>query len=69
MPFDLITQAKNGNADSTGSDTIIMQTWDFAGQDMYYSMAHVFLTTPAVYVLALDLAQWAGPWIGPPNDS
>ena len=27
-------------------DQVILQTWDFAGQEMFYSMAHVFITSP-----------------------
>ena len=27
-------------------DQVVLQTWDFAGQQMYYSMAHVFITAP-----------------------
>lgn len=25
---------------------MVLQTWDFAGQEMYYSMAHIFITAP-----------------------
>eukprot|EP00913_Durusdinium_trenchii_P015754 g14805.t1 len=25
---------------------------------MYYSMAHVFITAPGIYVLVVDLSQW-----------
>jgi len=34
-----------------------MQTWDLAGQEMYYNMAHLFLTELGLYLLVLDLSQ------------
>ena len=37
---------------------MVLQTWDFAGQEMYYSMAHIFITTPGIYVLVVDLSAW-----------
>ena len=39
-------------------DQVVLQTWDFAGQEMYYSMAHVFITAPGIYVLVVDLSAW-----------
>eukprot|EP00929_Paragymnodinium_shiwhaense_P076608 TRINITY_DN39408_c0_g1_i1.p1 TRINITY_DN39408_c0_g1~~TRINITY_DN39408_c0_g1_i1.p1 ORF type:complete len:1532 (+),score=293.07 TRINITY_DN39408_c0_g1_i1:66-4661(+) len=57
MPVDLIV---NAVSDGQGAqETVVMQTWDFAGQEMYYSMAHVFLTPHGIYVLAIDLSLWA----------
>mmetsp|Transcript_32811 Transcript_32811/g.75052 ORF Transcript_32811/g.75052 Transcript_32811/m.75052 type:complete len:1283 (+) Transcript_32811:60-3908(+) len=60
MPIDLLVQdAENPD------ETIVMQAWDFAGQEMYYSMVHVFLTSRAIYVLVLDLSKWATEVSGP----
>eukprot|EP00434_Breviolum_minutum_P033522 symbB.v1.2.029665.t1/scaffold3277.1/size59865/4 len=39
-------------------EKVVLQTWDFAGQEMYYNMAHVFLTSHGIYVLVLDLSAW-----------
>ncbi|CAK0879674.1 unnamed protein product [Prorocentrum cordatum] len=69
MPVDLMAQALCGAGEPHGAEQVVMQTWDFAGQDMYYGMAHVFLTSRGIYVLALDLSAWAGSWsqTGPPS--
>lgn len=61
MPVDLIVKALSGDAIDE-EQPIVMQTWDFAGQDLYYSMAHVFLTALGVYALCLDLSAWAKCW-------
>ncbi|OLP83221.1 hypothetical protein AK812_SmicGene36038, partial [Symbiodinium microadriaticum] len=42
MPVDLIIKAIS-NEDAPHQRDVIMQTWDFAGQQMYYNMAHVRL--------------------------
>jgi len=66
MPADLLVEALNLEnsdfADSGDQDPLVLQTWDFAGQEMYYAMAHIFLTSLGIYVLALDLSAWADPW-------
>ncbi|CAJ1423754.1 unnamed protein product [Effrenium voratum] len=61
MPLDLIARAISTGAESTCSavDKVVMQTWDFAGQQMYYNMAHVFMTAIGIYVLVLDLSAWS----------
>eukprot|EP00435_Cladocopium_sp_Y103_P037112 s328_g9.t1 len=52
----LIQRAISGEQRS--SEQVVVQTWDFAGQEMYYNMAHVFLTALGIYVLVLDLSAW-----------
>ena len=32
----------------TPPEKVVVQTWDFAGQEMYYNMAHVFGTPAAL---------------------
>jgi len=68
MPVDLITAVEPGTDESDPDNTIVMQAWDFAGQQMYYSMVHVFLTSRAIYVLVLDLSRWAMECSGPVSD-
>ena len=41
-----------------------MQTWDFAGQNEYYDMAHVFLTALGIYAFVLDLSVWVQSTVG-----
>mmetsp|Transcript_121670 Transcript_121670/g.234639 ORF Transcript_121670/g.234639 Transcript_121670/m.234639 type:complete len:1500 (-) Transcript_121670:43-4542(-) len=62
MPVDLVAQAVRGDKEEPGREPVVMETWDFAGQEMYYSMAHVFVTSLGIYALCLDLSQWATPW-------
>eukprot|EP00439_Symbiodinium_sp_Y106_P068235 s28_g11.t1 len=57
MPVDLIIKAIS-NEDEPHQRDVIMQTWDFAGQQMYYNMAHVFLTSFGIYALVLDISKW-----------
>jgi len=57
MPVDLIVRAVNEGPSRDARD-IVMQTWDFAGDDLYYNMAHVFLTPCGIYCLVLDLSAW-----------
>eukprot|EP00434_Breviolum_minutum_P006638 symbB.v1.2.005860.t1/scaffold335.1/size242651/11 len=57
MPMDLVAKAFNSTT-SEDPDQVVLQTWDFAGQEMYYSMAHVFITAPGIYVLVVDLSAW-----------
>ncbi|CAE8585121.1 unnamed protein product, partial [Polarella glacialis] len=59
MPVDLIAQAFSTDGETEAATPVVMQTWDFAGQEMYYNMAHVFLTALGLYVLVLDLSAWA----------
>ena len=33
----------NGTGIAVNGSQVVLQTWDFAGQEMYYNMAHVFL--------------------------
>lgn len=61
MPLDLIAWHLEGQAPEE-RQRVILQTWDFAGQEMYYSMAHVFLTPLGIYALCLDLSAWARHW-------
>ena len=55
MPIDLVAKALNQTSEdasrsefrvSEEPDQVVLQTWDFAGQEMYYSMAHIFITAP-----------------------
>ncbi|CAK9061320.1 Hypothetical protein SCF082_LOCUS32141 [Durusdinium trenchii] len=57
MPMDLVAKAMNQTGPED-PEQVVLQTWDFAGQEMYYSMAHVFITAPGIYVLVVDLSQW-----------
>lgn len=52
----LIQRAISGEA--RRAEEVVVQTWDFAGQEAYYNMAHVFLTALGIYVLVLDLSAW-----------
>jgi len=36
-------------------DTVLLALWDFAGQDVFYSMHHLFLTKTGVYLLVFDI--------------
>ncbi|CAL1144792.1 unnamed protein product, partial [Cladocopium goreaui] len=54
----MIQRAISGEALAKRAEEVVVQTWDFAGQEMYYNMAHVFLTALGIYVLVLDLSAW-----------
>lgn len=57
MPVDLIARAMSCE-DFEEQHPVVLQTWDFAGQEIYYNMAHVFLTELGIYILVLDLSSW-----------
>lgn len=43
MPKDTVMLIERAISGSTYCPPVVMQTWDFAGQEMYYCMAHVLL--------------------------
>uniref|UniRef100_A0A7S3PM47 non-specific serine/threonine protein kinase n=1 Tax=Aplanochytrium stocchinoi TaxID=215587 RepID=A0A7S3PM47_9STRA len=39
------------------AESLMLSLWDFGGQDVFYSMHHMFLTKSGVYVLVFDMRQ------------
>jgi len=39
------------------ADSLMLSLWDFGGQEVFYSMHHIFLTKSGVYVLVCDLRK------------
>jgi GTPase SAR1 family protein len=50
------------------SDSIEFRSWDFAGQQEYYSMHRIFLSERAIYLLLVDLSKPA-PDLDDPEDT
>eukprot|EP00931_Biecheleriopsis_adriatica_P048667 TRINITY_DN28132_c0_g1_i1.p1 TRINITY_DN28132_c0_g1~~TRINITY_DN28132_c0_g1_i1.p1 ORF type:complete len:1666 (-),score=253.03 TRINITY_DN28132_c0_g1_i1:85-5082(-) len=59
MPVDLIarrlSQAPGSRAEE--EQTIVLEAYDFGGQEVYYSMHHLFLTDFGIYLACLDLTS------------
>mmetsp|Transcript_65884 Transcript_65884/g.104360 ORF Transcript_65884/g.104360 Transcript_65884/m.104360 type:complete len:1561 (-) Transcript_65884:180-4862(-) len=59
MPCNLFASSKNSNnQEDNEKEPIVMQTWDFAGQKVYYDMVHLFLTAAGIYAFIMNLADW-----------
>lgn len=39
-------------------DRIEFSSWDFAGQDVYYSTHHLFLSTRAIYMVVFNIVDF-----------
>jgi GTPase SAR1 family protein len=50
LPVDLIMAVMNGDT----QEYVTFSTWDFAGQEIYYSVHSLFIT-PGIYVLAFNM--------------
>jgi len=38
-------------------DTLTLSVWDFGGQDVFFSMHHIFLTKTGIYLLVFDIRE------------
>eukprot|EP00929_Paragymnodinium_shiwhaense_P004551 TRINITY_DN10558_c0_g1_i2.p1 TRINITY_DN10558_c0_g1~~TRINITY_DN10558_c0_g1_i2.p1 ORF type:complete len:1416 (+),score=296.73 TRINITY_DN10558_c0_g1_i2:126-4373(+) len=57
MPVDLIaTSLSEGPAASSEDQSMVLETYDFAGQDVYYATHHLFITDYGLYLVCLDLS-------------
>lgn len=64
MPVDLIArrlgETVHGNP---GQDekTVVLEAYDFGGQDVYYAMHHLFLSDYGIYLACIDLSSLSAP--------
>ncbi|CAJ1367254.1 unnamed protein product [Effrenium voratum] len=59
MPVDLIArrlgETKNGSP-SQDEKTVVLEAYDFGGQEVYYAMHHLFLSDYGIYLACVDLS-------------
>jgi len=53
MPVDLIAQRLED--DGQVAESLVFETYDFGGQEIYYAMHHLFLTDYGLYLACIDL--------------
>ncbi|CAE7243392.1 pats1 [Symbiodinium sp. KB8] len=58
MPVDLVIKHMRSD-DGTEDDSITLQTFDFAGQEEYHMLHHLFLSNKGLYLVVFDLSLWA----------
>eukprot|EP00403_Amphidinium_massartii_P038519 CAMPEP_0178441888 /NCGR_PEP_ID=MMETSP0689_2-20121128/37794_1 /TAXON_ID=160604 /ORGANISM="Amphidinium massartii, Strain CS-259" /LENGTH=1658 /DNA_ID=CAMNT_0020065243 /DNA_START=11 /DNA_END=4987 /DNA_ORIENTATION=+ len=54
MPVELI--AERLEEDGHGAESLVLETYDFGGQEIYYAMHHLFLTDFGLYLACIDLS-------------
>ncbi|CAE8652987.1 unnamed protein product, partial [Polarella glacialis] len=61
MPVDLIARRLGEKPGSCSEDeqSVVLEAYDFGGQEVYYSMHHLFLTDYGMYLACLDLSKAA----------
>ena len=52
-----------------GMNKVILSTWDFGGQRVFYTVHHLFLTAHSVYIVVFSMLEFEGKWIDPINKS
>lgn len=57
MPVDLIASRLNGPPGNGDEGEVVLETYDFGGQEVYYAMHHLFLTDCGVYLACIDLSR------------
>ncbi|CAE8655909.1 unnamed protein product [Polarella glacialis] len=55
MPVDLVIKHM---AELGSEDHITLQTFDFAGQEEYHTLHHLFMSNKGLYVVVFDLSLW-----------
>eukprot|EP00434_Breviolum_minutum_P035558 symbB.v1.2.031477.t2/scaffold3659.1/size52467/1 len=56
MPLDLVI--KHMSQDGDIEDVITLQTFDFAGQEEYHMLHHIFMSNKGLYLIIFDLSLW-----------
>lgn len=56
MPLDLVI--KHMSQDGDIEDVITLQTFDFAGQEEYHMLHHLFMSNKGLYLVIFDLSLW-----------
>eukprot|EP00434_Breviolum_minutum_P036134 symbB.v1.2.032006.t1/scaffold3782.1/size50425/3 len=60
MPVDLIARRLGETANGTPAQeekTVVLEAYDFGGQDVYYAMHHLFLSDYGIYLACIDLSS------------
>ncbi|CAE7214621.1 pats1 [Symbiodinium natans] len=57
MPVDLVIKHMRSD-DGADDDAITLQTFDFAGQEEYHMLHHLFLSNKGLYLVVFDLSLW-----------
>jgi hypothetical protein len=52
MPVDMIADVMHNGK----KEAITFHTWDFAGQDVYYALHHLFIT-PGLYLVVFNMVE------------
>lgn len=56
MPIDLIARSLSDSSRGAEDGKVVLETYDFGGQEVYYAMHHLFLTDCGLYLACIDLS-------------
>jgi len=58
---DIMRESSNFFDAKRSIDSLTLSLWDFGGQEVFYSMHHLFLTKSGVYVVVFDMRELSEP--------